>query len=44
MMARKERMAVADRYHLVRAREWIVQLYKDWGKPEKAAEVAKEPN
>jgi serine/threonine protein kinase/tetratricopeptide (TPR) repeat protein len=44
MMARKERMAVADRYHLVRAREWIVQLYKDWGKPEKAAEVAKESN
>ncbi len=44
MMARKERMAVADRYHLVRAREWIVQLYKDWGKPEKASEVAKESN
>jgi hypothetical protein len=34
----KERIAVPDRYHLDRARRWIVQLYVDWGKPEKAAE------
>jgi hypothetical protein len=34
---RKEKIAVPDRYHLDRAREWIVQLYRAWGKPEKAA-------
>jgi tetratricopeptide (TPR) repeat protein len=38
MGARKERIAVPDRYYLDRAREWIVQLYKAWAKPEKAAE------
>ena len=38
MMARKERMAVADWYHLDLARDWIVKLYQAWGKPEKAAE------
>jgi non-specific serine/threonine protein kinase/serine/threonine-protein kinase len=37
MLARKERIAVPDRYHLDRAREWIVQLYRAWRKPEKAA-------
>jgi hypothetical protein len=37
MDERKERIAVPDRYHLERAREWIVQLYVDWGKPERAA-------
>ena len=41
MAARKDRMAAADRYHLDRAREWIVQLYKDWGKTQKAAQMAK---
>ena len=41
MVARKDRMAVPDRYHLDRAREWIVQLYQAWGKPEKAAEWKK---
>ena len=41
MAAQKGRIAVPDRYHLERAREWIVQLYLDWGKPEKAAEWRK---
>ena len=36
MVARKDRIAVPDRDHIVRAREWIAQLYKAWGKPEKA--------
>jgi len=35
MVARKNRIDVANRYHLDRAREWIVQLYEAWGKPEK---------
>ncbi len=38
MLARKNRMAVPDWYHLDRAREWIVELYRAWGKPMKAAE------
>jgi eukaryotic-like serine/threonine-protein kinase len=38
MLARKDRMEVPNRYHLDRAREWIVQLYQAWGKREKAAE------
>ena len=38
MATGKDRMAVADWYHLDRASEWIVRLYEDWGKPEKAAE------
>ena len=37
MLARKERMAVPDWYHLDRAREWVVRLYQVWGKPAKAA-------
>jgi len=41
MFARKEQIAVPDLYHLDRAREWIVQLYKDWDKPGKAAERRK---
>jgi eukaryotic-like serine/threonine-protein kinase len=36
MVARKERIAVPDRYHVDRAREWLVQLYEAWSKPEKA--------
>jgi tetratricopeptide (TPR) repeat protein len=35
LLARKNRMAVPDWYHLDRAREWIEQLYKDLDKPEK---------
>ncbi len=42
MLARKERIDTPDRYHLQLAHEWLVQLYKDWGKPEKAAAIAKE--
>jgi hypothetical protein len=38
MAVRKDRIAVPNWYHLDHAREWIVQLYQDWGKPEKAAE------
>jgi hypothetical protein len=30
MAARKDRMGVPDRYHLDRAREWLVQLYEAW--------------
>jgi hypothetical protein len=41
MLARKQRMAVPDWYHLDRAREWIVQLYLAWGQPQKAAEWSK---
>jgi eukaryotic-like serine/threonine-protein kinase len=42
MLARKDRIAAPDRYHLQLAHEWLVQLYKDWGKPERAAQMAKE--
>jgi hypothetical protein len=38
MLARKDRIAMPDRYHLDRAREWLIRLYEVWGKPEKAAE------
>ena len=41
MLARKERMAVPDWYHLDRAREWIVRLYLAWGQPQKAADWRK---
>ena len=42
MVARKNSISASDRYHLERAHQWLVQLYKDWGKPEKVAEIAKE--
>jgi tetratricopeptide (TPR) repeat protein len=41
MVERKERMGwmgVPNWYHLDLAREWVVQFYQAWGKPEKAAE------
>ena len=41
MAARKNRMGVPDLYYLDLAREWLVQLYEAWGKPEKAAEWRK---
>jgi eukaryotic-like serine/threonine-protein kinase len=41
MLARKNRIDVPDWYQLDRAREWIVQLYQDWGKPSQAAEWKK---
>ncbi len=37
MLARKDHIDVPDWYHLTRAREWLAQLYRAWGKPEKAA-------
>jgi eukaryotic-like serine/threonine-protein kinase len=42
MLARKDRIAVPDRYYLQLAHQWLVQLYKDWGNPQKAAQIAKE--
>ncbi|MGO9087224.1 MAG: tetratricopeptide repeat protein [Candidatus Sulfotelmatobacter sp.] len=42
MLARKNRISSSDHYHLQLAHQWLVQLYKDWGKPQKAAEMAKE--
>jgi serine/threonine protein kinase len=42
MAVRRDRMGVPDRYHLDRAREWIVQLYEGWGKPAKDAEWRKQ--
>jgi serine/threonine protein kinase/tetratricopeptide (TPR) repeat protein len=44
MVARKDHISSSDRYHLQLAHQWIVQLYKDWGKPQKAAEIVKERN
>jgi hypothetical protein len=38
MLAREDRIAVPDCYHLDLAHRWVVQLYRAWGKPEKAAE------
>jgi serine/threonine protein kinase/TolA-binding protein len=38
MLTRERRIAVPDRYHIDRAREWIVQLYEAWGKPAKLTE------
>jgi tetratricopeptide (TPR) repeat protein len=37
MLARKERIALPDRYHLDRASEWLMELYQAWGKPGKTA-------
>jgi len=42
MKERENRMAAADRYHVTLARDWIVQLYTKWQKPEKAAEFRRE--
>jgi hypothetical protein len=41
MLTRKDRIDVPDRYHLDRAHEWLIQLYKAWGKSAKAAEWRK---
>jgi len=38
MLARKDLISVPNQRHLDSAREWIVQMYEAWGKPEKAAE------
>jgi eukaryotic-like serine/threonine-protein kinase len=41
MLARKDLIAVPERYQLDLAHRWIVQLYEAWGKPTKAAEWRK---
>ena len=41
MLARKDRIAGPDRYHLELAHQWLIQLYQAWGKPDKAAEWSK---
>jgi eukaryotic-like serine/threonine-protein kinase len=41
MAARKVRMRVEDFYYLDRSREWIVELYRAWGKTEEVAEWRK---
>jgi eukaryotic-like serine/threonine-protein kinase len=41
MIARKDRIAVQNWYHLTCTHESIVQLYEAWGKPEKAADWRK---
>jgi eukaryotic-like serine/threonine-protein kinase len=38
MAVRRARMGAPDMYHLDRAHDWIVELYRSWGKPDKAAE------
>jgi len=38
MLARKDRIGAPDRYHLDLAHQWLIQLYRAWGKPDKAAE------
>jgi eukaryotic-like serine/threonine-protein kinase len=42
MLARKDRIAVSDHYHLDRARQWLVQLYQAWSKPDQAAHWRKQ--
>ena len=37
MLARKDHIDVPDCYHLTRPREWLAQLYRAWGQPEKSA-------
>jgi eukaryotic-like serine/threonine-protein kinase len=41
MLARKQTMTVEDRLNLNLAHEWLVQLYRAWSKPQKAAEWKK---
>jgi non-specific serine/threonine protein kinase/serine/threonine-protein kinase len=41
MLRQKSRIPVPNWYYLDRAGEWLVQLYDNWGKPEKAAEWRK---
>ena len=43
MSAVKERVSGPYWYHLDLTRGWIVQLYTDWGKPDKAAEWRQKP-
>jgi hypothetical protein len=43
ILARKSSMTAHDRYKVELARKWLVQRYKDSGKPGKLAQIAKEP-
>ena len=43
MLARKDSILAYERYNLELARRWLVQLYTDWGKPDKAADYAQPP-
>jgi hypothetical protein len=38
MLDRKDRLGVPYLWQLDKAREWIIELYQGWRKPEKAAE------
>jgi hypothetical protein len=38
MLQRQATIPADHQSDLQRAAEWIVQLYQDWGKPDKAAE------
>ncbi|HEY6339190.1 MAG TPA: serine/threonine-protein kinase [Candidatus Sulfotelmatobacter sp.] len=41
LLARKDRIDMPDRYHLELAHQWLIQLYKDLGKPDKEVEREK---
>jgi serine/threonine protein kinase/Tfp pilus assembly protein PilF len=41
LAARQDRIAATERYRIDLARNWLVQLYRAWGKPEKAQEWKK---
>ncbi len=43
MAARKDKIPVPDWYYLDLAHNWIAELYRAWGKPEKAAEWSRSP-
>ena len=41
MLARKDVMGAPNQYQLNLAKQWIVDLYRSWGKPEKVSEWIK---
>jgi tetratricopeptide (TPR) repeat protein len=41
MVARKAKMGAPEWYYLDRVRDWIIRMYEEWGKPQKAAEWRK---
>lgn len=41
MLARKQQIDVPDWYHFDQANKWLIQLYRDWRKPERAVEWIK---
>jgi len=44
LSARVDRIPADERYYLRYAREWLVQLYRAWGKPVKATEMSQLPH